>query len=336
MKFISQAILFVFLILLTAFGGGVAFSEELVGFTNLGKEYHVAVRAAEKLPNPDGIWGEVNLIYDIGKKSKPKVYSFEVYAPPIIRKAPFGLLVVSEKIGGMNGIYRVIYLRPTESGLIAIGGAESSLDNGRFVDAVAISPKWTKAASARELDSLFDSILVHRGDLVGSSSSQSFDGAFLFFSIPELMGKIRRVDALFLIDFSMVLNKTVDSSLANLIRRRFVGNQISLCDENQFDIFVCKIGKKTLAVCASNREGEDVIQYRIGRDRNVELSLSKTMSQRIFDSHELGVFERGEYRYIVKYGDNVWQGVVVEKSGITISKQQCEVEMVEPFLLPNK
>jgi len=157
--------------------------------------------------------------------------------------------------------------------------------------------------------------------------------------MPELMGEVRKYDPIFPLKYSNRLSNGVDSSIANLIRRKFLGDQISLCSSDQFDVFACKLGRKVISVCSGNRDGTAILQYRAGSDRKVELLLTKETTLNDAENKQSETFENGRYRYKVEFGNNndaSSAGVIVEKNGTTVSKQQCQPVMFEPYLLPRK
>jgi hypothetical protein len=321
-------------ILLAALYSQPAFSEELRGQTDAGGRFVLQVHTVPKAPNPDGVWGVIDLSYRSDGRQAQTAYTVAVQAPPIIRKNGFGLLTISEKIGGMNGTYKVAYLSPSASGLVAIGGVELSQDNGRYVDVSEAFPTWTKPADQTGLRNVVNAIIENQNKLIVADKGQSFDNALLFFAVRGLMENLMIKDSNFLVNFAKDINSEVDSSIANLIRRRLIGNKISLCGDDQFDVFVCKIGRKSLSVCSGVQDDANVLQYRVGTDRKIELSLGKSVSLNRPQRVSTESFKNDEYQYVVKFGDADWQGVVVEKNGTPVSELQCDSESMEPYLLP--
>jgi hypothetical protein len=239
----------------------------------------------------------------------------------------------------MNGTCRVTYLYPTNTGLTVIGGVESILENGKYAEIDQVYPKWIGQVGATDRSCLIKSISINRDSLIDPVENQSLDNAMLFFAMPELMDEVRKQDSLFPLMYSRRLSNEVDSSMANLIRRKFLGHQISLCDSDQFDVFACKLEKKVISLCTDNGGGTDILQYRVGSNHKLELSLTKQTVVDNARNKQFELFENGGSRYKVQFGNNdhsISAGVVVEKDGVTLFKQQCQSEMFESYLLPRK
>jgi hypothetical protein len=324
---------------LVAFLSVPAASDEIRDKTVSGRNFVVEVSSTVKPPNPDGIWGVMKLVYKLDDSRKsPEIYIFPIRAPAVVRGSKFGLVTISEKTGGMNGTYTVTYLYPTDGGLTTIGAIESGIDNGKYKEINRISPEWVKGISVADRARLIQSISVNHDDFVRSSQAQSLDDAMLFFVMPDLMREIRKRDSGFPVDYSNYLGNEVNSSMANLIRREFLGGKISLCDSDQLDVFACSVGEKAISVCMGNKEDDvDTLQYRVGVGRKVELSLEKPFPHTVVGGGHSEFFDNGDYRYTVKFGngkDSDSAGVIVEKNGAIVSRQQCHPERFEPYLLP--
>lgn len=317
-----------------------AISGELAGQTDSGRNFIITTSSVEGSSNPDGVWGSMRLTYEIGgQRVSRKIYTFSISAPAMVSKNELGLVTVSEKVGGMNGSYKVTYLYPVDDGLVTIGAVELGMDNGKYVEINRSSPEWIKQASLDEISRIVKSISLNRGEFTDAVRTQSLDDAMVFFVIPGLMDEIRKLDAEFPDNYSRQLNKKVDSSMANLIRREFMGRGISLCDSNQFDIFVCNLERKTISVCIDRKNDFEVLQYRVGSARKVELSLEKSFVAGATDGARSESFRNGEFRYTVDFDgekNSHWAGVTVEQNGILISRQQCRSEKFEPYMLPEK
>ncbi|MFM0550056.1 hypothetical protein P0D69_03650 [Paraburkholderia sediminicola] len=170
----------------------------------------------------------MKLTYKVGGSKKTQEnYTFPIGAPASISKNRLGLVTISEKNGGMNGIYSVTYLYPGDDGFITFGTAELSMDNGKYTEINRISPEWIKRASANDRTLFIRSIVSHSDIFIDSGQNQSLDDAMFFFALPELMREIQKSDSTFLVNYSNRLSKDVNSSMANLIRRRFLGNQVN-------------------------------------------------------------------------------------------------------------
>ncbi|APA89748.1 hypothetical protein BJG93_30225 (plasmid) [Paraburkholderia sprentiae WSM5005] len=239
----------------------------------------------------------------------------------------------------MSGTYNVTYLYPADDGLTAIGEIESDLDNGRYIRIDRISPKWIKRTGEVEMVRLIQSIAANRADFVGPDGNQALDNAAIFFTMPVLMDEMLKLDPLFARNYTDRLSNEVDSSMANLLRRKFLGKNISLCGEDQFDVFVCKLDKKIISICSGNNNGAAVLEYRYGFGRKIELSLTKPVSINNDDEKETELFENGDYIYTVKLEnrrDMGSAGVIVERRRAILSRQQCQQETIEPYLMPRK
>lgn len=316
-----------------------ALSAELNGQTASGGNFTLELSSAAKPSNPGGVWGLATLTYKTGKKKTPETYTYPVQTAPVVKKIGFGLLSISEKNGGMNSTYNVTYLYPTDQGLTTIGQIESDLDDGKYIEVNKISPKWINSPGEVEMADLIQSILMRRSEFIESDESKSLDNAMIFFAIPDLMSEIRKQDPLFVRNYTTRLSDEVDSSMANLLRRQFLGGNISLCGNDQFDVFACQIDKKIISVCSGNENGTTVLEYRAGSDRKIELSLTKQVQTNYAGNKETESFENGGYKYIIKFGngrDASLAGVIVENKGAIVSRQQCHPEMIEPYLIPRK
>lgn len=282
----------------------------------------------------------MELIYGIDSQKKfRKTYVFPAEATAIVRKNRFGLVTISEKIGGMNGTYKVAYVYPADDGLATIGSAEASMDNGNYVEIGRIDSDRLRQINENEKFHLIKSISAEPVDLIDSASSESVDDAMLFLLIPDLMKEIENRDSRFPAVYTKYLNDKVDSSMANLLRRKFLGNEVGLCDMNQFDVFVCSLDKKIVSICVGDKDGSQILQYRAGVGRKVEISLEKSFSSVGSKETPFGSFGNGDYQYTVNFGgveDSGWAGVVVEKNGAVFSRQQCRAGAIEPYLLPRK
>jgi hypothetical protein len=317
-----------------------AASEEIVGKTESGRNFIIESSNVEKRSNSDGIFGDAKLIYKISDSNEYReTYVFPAEAPVVVRKNKFGLVTVSEKTGGMNGTYKVTYLYPTDDGLLMIGAAESSMDNGSYTGISRDYPEQMKRINEHEKIHLIKSFSNFSANFFGSSRGESIDDAMLFFVVPELMAEIKRQNSEFPIDYSNYLNSEIDSSLANLIRRSFLTRNGSLCDVDQFDVFVCGVGKKYISICSGKKGGALTLQYRAGLNGKIEILLEKPFSSFNSSKIESESFENGGYRYTVRFGDihgSGWAGVLVEKMDAAISKMQCRAGTIEPYLLPEK
>ena len=317
-----------------------AISGELAGQTDSGRNFIITTSSVKGSSNPDGVWGSMRLTYEIeGQRVARKIYTFSINAPDMVSKSGLGLVTVSEKVGGMNGSYKVTYLDPVDDGLVTIGAIELSMDNGKYIEINRSSPEWIKQARMAEISRIVKSISLNRSELMNAARTQSFDDAMVFFAIPEWMDEIRKRDAAFPDKYSRQLNKKVDSSMANLIRREFMGRGVSLCDSDQFDVFVCNLERKTISVCIDRKNDFEVLQYRAGSARKVELSLEKSFVADATDGARSESFRNGEFRYTVDFDgekNSHWAGVTVEQNGIFVSRQQCHSEKFEPYMLPDK
>jgi hypothetical protein len=311
-----------------------SFSEELSGRAADGTPFMVKFQAAPTTGNPNGFWGEINISYKSGHQVGPNVYTVPVQAPPIVRKNGFGLLTIAENIGGMNGTYKVTYLLPCRDGLIIIGGVELSRDNGRYVDVSRVSPVWAKHADHFQLKELADAIMADKENIVVADKGRSIDNAVLVFVVEDIVRDEQKSNPTSLVDLSRRVNDEVDSSIANLIRRRLIGGGISLCDEGQFDVFVCRIGEKSVSVCSGVQGESSVLQYRVGSGRNIELSLAQSGTAGGSMKNSSASFKNGSYQYTVQYGDSDWRGVIINKNNAIVSKIQCAPWGMEPYLLP--
>lgn len=331
--------IFIFIFVQAVFLASPALSAEVNGRTMSGGNFSLELSSTAKPPNPDGIWGIATVTYKAGKKNNPEIYTFPVQAPPVVKKIGFGLLSISEKNGGMNGTYNVTYLYPADQGLTTIGEIESELDNGKYIEINQISPKWIDRTGEAEIAGLIRLISGRRTDFIGSNENQALENSMIFFAIPELMNEIHKQDPLFARNYTDRLSNEVDSSMANLIRRKFLGKNISLCGTDQFDVFACKLDKKVISVCSGNKNGAAVLEYRAGSDRKIELSLTKQVQTNYAGNKGTESFENGGYKYTINFGegrDTSLAGVIVERKGTIVSKQQCQPEMIEPYLIPRK
>ncbi|MGF6787526.1 hypothetical protein [Paraburkholderia sp. 35.1] len=339
LKFNLRSYICILIFTQVAFLALPALSAELIGQTMSGGNFTLELSSATKPSSPDGIWGLATVTYKAGKTTTPEVYTFPVQAPPVIKKIAFGLLAISEKNGGMNGSYNVTFLYPGDEGLTTIGGVESDLDNGKYIEINRISPKWINKSGETEMAYLIQSVSKNRSGFIGPDGNQALDNAMIFFAIPDLMNEIRKQDSLFSHSYTSQLSNEVNSSIANLIRRKFLGKSVSLCGDDQFDVFVCKLDKRVISVCSGNMNGAAVLEYRAGSDRKIELSLSKQIDSNYVANKEAESFENGGYKYTVKFGnggDTSSGGVIVERKGTIVSSQKCQPEMIEPYLIPRK
>lgn len=299
-----------------------------------GTPFSAEIKTVTSPENSNGFWGVINLSYKADRHVAESVYAIPVRAPPLVRKNRFGLLTISETIGGMNGTYRITYLLPTRQGLIAIGGAELGRDNGKYADVSIAFPAWTGRADSAQLSAVAHSIMSKKNSIVGTNKGESFDNAILVFVVGFLVKDVWKSSPSFLADLTGEINDVVDSAVANLIRRKLIGGEISLCDEDQFDVFVCRAGKKTLSLCTAGRDAPDALQYRIGTFRDIELRLARSFPGGGLQDSSSVSFENGPYSYVVQYADGSWRGVTIKKNGVSLSRLQCASEGMEPYLLP--
>jgi len=111
------------------------------------------------------------------------------------------------------------------------------------------------------------------------SDTSAVDNAFLLSAVPELMSRLSIRYHGFAEQYSKYLISNVDSSIGNLIRRNFVGKGRSLCEDEQFDVFVCQVNHQAVSLCLDDRDGLKRLEYRFGRKNNIELKLSKKSTQ---------------------------------------------------------
>ncbi len=260
---------------LVAFFSLPAASDEINGKTASGQNFVVEVSGVAKPLNSDGIWGVMKLIYKSHGKVTQENYSLSIQAPATVTKNRFGLVIISEKSGGMNGVYRVTYLYPSNDGLTTIGAVELGMDNGKYTEVSQIIPKWIRQVGATDRPRITQSISVGFENMANSHQNLSIDDALLLFAMPELVPVIRKRTPAFPVAYSNYISNEIDASMANLIRREFVGDQTSLCDIDQFDVFACSLGKRTISVCSGSEDGANILQYRAGYHRKLELLMTK-------------------------------------------------------------
>lgn len=200
-------------------------------------------------------------------------------------------------------------------------------------------PEWVRAITANEKTDFVEKVARNREQLLAKKDDQSVDNALLILVNPEFVEEVGKQDPFFLSKYSDDLNAGVDSSVANLIRRMLTP-EMSLCDSGQFDIFVCRLEKKTLSVCLGEKDGLRTIQYRVGSKERLQLLLEKPAPIYRSDTTESEKFSNGNHLYTVRFGGrhsgDDWSGVLVQQDNQLIEKQRCQPGEIEPFRWPKK
>jgi len=202
------------------------------GRTESGSRFSISV--SSQASNVVGLWGDIILIYKSEKNKKPISYVAPVEAFPVIRVNNLGLVTMSEKVGGMNGTYKVTYLQPSDVGLIGIGAAQLDQSNGKYVEVANFIPKWIRPANPRELRKITDSLIRNVSALAATDKVQAVDNFILFFVVKNLMGEMAAQDSMFPLKFFDYINKELDSSLANLITQNNC-EKFSVCNGDLLD-----------------------------------------------------------------------------------------------------
>lgn len=317
----------------------LALSTEITGTTASGTNFRIEANSVASPSNQNGNWGFIELSYKTENQESTANYKLPIQAPALVKKNPIGIISISEKIGGMNGTYKITYLYTTDISLEFISGVDGTLENGKFTSAESFSPKWTNEIKPNEKSNLIKSIAINRDHLIGKTDDLTIDNALLLLTSPELPDEIRKHDPSFFKKYSDNINKNVDSSVANLVRKKILTPEISLCDPDQFDVFACKLDRKSISLCLGKKDGSSVIQYRAGSKEKIELLLENPTPGNLSDTTESLILENRGYSYTVRFGQEKgtsWSGVVIRKGNHPIAKQQCQPGTIEPYLLPKR
>jgi hypothetical protein len=276
---------------------------------------------------------DLAIMYRSDRSRPPRRYKLTTRAPVLIAASQLGLVSIGERVGGMNGSYTVMYLVPEYDGLKHLGSVEISMSNGRFVSIATAAPRWEVSLGASERRAWLDRVIDRAAELLLSDKG-STDDAFLLFAVPELPIRLVTRAPHFADRYSEYLISNVDSSVGNLIRRRFVGKNSSLCDDEQFDVFVCRANQQTVSLCLDESDGQRRLEYRFGDKNNVELKLSKTINTKNDDFDSNPSFLKGPHTYTIKDGNAVAPSIVVEKNGVNVLKKPCSGRDIESIIFP--
>lgn len=310
----------------SAFAGGVT------GVTASGLSFEVQTEVVPARQNQNGIWGILKITYKSKINPAGMEYVFPVQAPPVIRKNQLNLIVISEKIGGMNGRYRVVFFAPSDADLFFVGGLELSEDLGRFVEYTDLRVPSMRPVGEDGLVDIVSAYFINKDLLLSADGELSFDNALLFLFAGGVVDLRRVVGESALYSVVERINDSVDSSVSNLFRKNLIGGGVSLCLENQYDVFVCRSAERVISVCATGYADQGVFNYVYGSAGKVELSLAVERGS----GENNFVFRNGVYEYIVEMTNPDWKGVVVKKNGALVARKECSRVGLEPYLLPVK
>lgn len=278
---------------------------------------------------------KLTISYKSGAKFPARTYVYEGQAVPSIKIGRFGNVVIGERIGGMDGMYVATYLTPVGGALKYLGGVEVSMTNGKFVSASIKQNNWSENIGDSERKRLLVNASSHADNFLATEGANAIDDVLLFFAVPDLMAGASERNHDFARDYSKMIVEKIDSSLGNMIRRRFVGRNQSLCDEEQFDIFSCSVGEKIASVCLTNDSEGEQTEYRYGTSDRLDLKLVQSSRGKSDINDGKISFLNKNFEYVVlNKGEALDASVLVKKDGELLVKKQCLRRGIEPMLFP--
>ena len=282
----------------------------------------------------DGLFGDLVIKYKSGKGFSEKTFVYKAQSPANLTIDRFGLVIIGEKIGGMEGSYVVTYLFPGSDTLSYVGGVEISMTNGRYVHPSSKMRTWGENLGENERKRLVSTIVNRSSELIGDAGNLPIDDVLLFFAMPEVMEKILRNNPDFARQYSRLVADKIDSSLGNLIRRYFVGNKTSLCEEEQYDIFSCRVDSNFASVCLADTVHGEQLEYRYGKSGALSLKLIENRNKLKEREDEVS-FSNGDYQYTVSNRSSSLEGsILVRRNGVLVTKKKCWSRDLEPLLFP--
>lgn len=306
---------------------------ELEGKIIAGSLFSMSVTSKSREPDGQEFLNDLVIVYGSDGVKLARTYKFPARAPAVVAVSQLGFVSIGERVGGMNGIYTVTYLVPESDGLKHVGGVEINMSDGKFVSVATVEPRWDTLLGEDKKKVWLDQV-TNRAKNFFISGKNSIENAFLLFAVPELMSRLSTNDHNFAEQYSKYLISHVDSSIGNLIRRHFVGKGRSLCDDEQFDVFACRVSHQAVSICLDERDGVKRLEYRFGNKNNVQLKLSKAMETK-FDDSDLGTsFLNGAYTYTIKDGNSATPLILVGKNGLIVLRKPCSRGDVESMIFP--
>jgi hypothetical protein len=322
----------VLLLMISSWSDWIA-ATELVGRTVTGSLFSLSVESKKRNADSQEFSNDIIIMYRSENVEPARKYKLATRAPVLVSASRLGLVLIGERVGGMNGSYSIMYLVPEPDGLKHLGSVDVSMNNGKVLSVTTEERRWDVSLGATERKAWLDRV-VSRAEKQFLSDKSSTDDAFLLFAVPELTSRLMSRIPHFADRYSEYLISNVDSSVGNLIRRRFVGNNRSLCDDEQFDVFVCRTNQQIVSLCLDERDGLKRLEYRFGDKNNIALKLSKTINTK-YDVFDLNTsFSRGPYAYIIKDGNSGTPSVLVEENGLVISEKLCSGGNIEAIIFP--
>jgi hypothetical protein len=312
----------------------ITFADDLDGWTTTGEKFSITTTIQEKKDTTD-YSKNLNIVYRSGAKFPARNYVYEGQAAPTLKKGRFGIVVIGERIGGMDGTYSATYLIPVGGALNYLGGVEVSMTNGRFVRASIKQNDWNEKIGILERNKFLDMVSNHTDEFFSTTGANPIDDVLLFFAAPDLMGRILDRKRDFARVYSKMMVQKIDSSLGSMIRRSFVGNNQSLCDEEQFDIFSCRVGENVASVCLTNDSEGQLPEYRYGKSNQLDLKLLQLPKEKAKNDAGTISFFNKNYEYTVfDLGESMDASILVKKNGLLVAKKLCLLSDIEPIVFP--
>jgi hypothetical protein len=182
---------------------------------------------------------------------------------------------------------------------------------------------WGETLSGNVRKLLIGTVADRAGELIDNEKNTAIEDVLLFFAVPEVMRKILQYDPRFARQYSTLVTDKISASLGNLIRRRFVGNSKSLCEEEQFDIFSCLVDNNVTSVCLADTPGGEQIEYRYGKPGALSLRLVKRRGKLKETDGEIS-FLNGDYRYIVSNRiGSLDASIIVRRNSALVTKNSA-------------
>lgn len=223
----KKCVVAILITLWTIFTSMPIFANDMEGRTYAGDRFLITTLVQKK--KDVGYHSQkLTISYKSGAKFPARTYVYEGQAVPSIKIGRFGNVVIGERIGGMDGMYVATYLTPVGGALNYLGGVEVSMANGKFVSASIKQNNWNENIGNSEREKLLANASSHADDFFETEGASAIDDVLLFFAVPDLMAGALERNHDFARDYSKMIVEKIDSSLGNMIRRRFVGRNQSL------------------------------------------------------------------------------------------------------------
>lgn len=249
-------------------------------------------------------------------------YTYTGWGYPSIEVSDLGVISIYDKVGGMQGHARIIYLTSKNKQLIKLGELNLTYNLGQ-VSGYDIN--YTDDAIADFYSDLLDKKHNH---FISDESLSYTDAFLLLLSAKNLKNK---TDFSWRKQFYTKLQAMWFQDIINLYNQYVFFEDKTLCkkDENEKDIFGCKINNNQLSICF-NSDNQHLI-YRFGNKSYIQLALIKEISNSDRDNKIIN-FSNATTDYIIDTQDGQ-ESLLIRQNDKVINQQKCLPDSIEPMIL---